>query len=156
MSVGTISEIDRQPAWLRAMGLAAPMLLASLGVSIANIALPALMTSLHTGFAGAQWVEAHLTLNPLRLIAVGLLAAVLTGVGSMLLGYPFLTSYFTYATLPVIGRIPLASAIIFDLGVFTLVVGATVLILIALAHQSVRSHRPGKTQAPVPARDEAP
>ena len=35
----------------------------------------------------------------------------------------------------------MASALLFDLGVFSLVVGATVLMLIALAHQSVRSHR---------------
>ena len=34
-----------------------------------------------------------------------------------------------------------ASALIFDIGVFALVVGATVLMLIAIAHQSVRGHR---------------
>jgi multicomponent K+:H+ antiporter subunit A len=42
---------------------------------------------------------------------------------------------------PWIGRIPLATALLFDLGVFLLVVGSTVLILIALAHQSVRAPR---------------
>ena len=42
-----------------------------------------------------------------------------------------------------LGRVPLASALLFDLGVFALVVGATVLILIALAHQSVRKPRMG-------------
>jgi multicomponent K+:H+ antiporter subunit A len=45
-----------------------------------------------------------LALNPLRLIAVGLLAAVLTGTGSMLLGYPFLTSHAAHVMLPVIGE----------------------------------------------------
>jgi multicomponent K+:H+ antiporter subunit A len=35
----------------------------------------------------------------------------------------------------------LASALFFDAGVFATVVGATLLILTALAHQSVRSHR---------------
>ena len=35
----------------------------------------------------------------------------------------------------------MASALFFDIGVFSLVVGATLLILTALAHQSVRSHR---------------
>jgi len=30
---------------------------------------------------------------------------------------------------------------VFDLGVYLLVVGATILILVALAHQSLRSHR---------------
>jgi multicomponent K+:H+ antiporter subunit A len=54
---------------------------------------------------------------------------------------PFLTSYFQYTEIPLIGKVPTASALLFDLGVFSLVVGATVLMLIALAHQSVRSHR---------------
>jgi multicomponent K+:H+ antiporter subunit A len=35
----------------------------------------------------------------------------------------------------------MASALLFDLGVFALVVGATVLMLIAIAHQSLRSRR---------------
>ena len=37
---------------------------------------------------------------------------------------------------------------IFDLGVFALVVGSTVLMLIALAHQSVRRHRAPRTREP--------
>ena len=40
-----------------------------------------------------------------------------------------------------IGRVPAATALLFDLGVFLLVVGATALILIALAHQSIRTPR---------------
>ena len=43
--------------------------------------------------------------------------------------------------LPVIGKIPAATALLFDLGVFALVVGSTVLILVALAHQSIRINR---------------
>ena len=39
---------------------------------------------------------------------------------------------------PLLGRVPLASAVLFDLGVVVLVVGATVLTLVALAHQSLR------------------
>ena len=53
----------------------------------------------------------------------------------------FLTSHSAYADVPLIGAVPLVSALLFDLGVFLLVIGATVLMLIALAHQSVRSHR---------------
>ena len=60
---------------------------------------------------------------------------------SLLLGYPFLTSYARYVHLPVVGEVPMASALMFDLGVFALVVGATVLMLIALAHQSLRGPR---------------
>ncbi|WGD31901.1 monovalent cation/H+ antiporter subunit A [Ancylobacter sp. WKF20] len=90
---------------------------------------------------GTRWVEDHLRVLPLRWMGLGLLTAVGTGVGSWVFGYPFLTTHFQYLDLPVLGKIPLASALLFDLGVFALVVGATVLILIALAHQSLRSSR---------------
>jgi multicomponent K+:H+ antiporter subunit A len=74
-------------------------------------------------------------------MGAGLLVAAATGTVSWLFASPFLTSYSSYGDAPVIGRIPFASALLFDLGVFALVVGATVLMLIALAHQSLRSHR---------------
>jgi multicomponent K+:H+ antiporter subunit A len=90
---------------------------------------------------GTRWVEDRLRILPLRWIAFGLMMAAFTGIGAWLFGMPFLTSYFQYTDIPFIGKVPTASALLFDLGVFSLVVGATVLILIALAHQSVRSHR---------------
>ncbi|MCO6440754.1 MAG: monovalent cation/H+ antiporter subunit A [Nitrococcus mobilis] len=96
---------------------------------------------------GIRWVEARLRVRPVRWIAMGLLLAAGTGVGAWLFCYPFLTSYAAHAELPVIGRAPLASALLFDLGVFVLVVGAMALILLALAHQSIRSHRAPSTKA---------
>jgi multicomponent K+:H+ antiporter subunit A len=90
---------------------------------------------------GTRWVEERLRIHPLRWMSIGLLVAMATGLGSWAFGYPFLTSYAQYASLPLLGKIPLATAILFDLGVFSLVLGATVLILIALAHQSVRAPR---------------
>lgn len=90
---------------------------------------------------GVHWTENRLKIRPLFWIGSGLLIATFTGVGAVAFGYPFLTSYFQYADLPALGRIPLASAILFDLGVFVLVVGSTVLMLIALAHQSIRTPR---------------
>lgn len=91
--------------------------------------------------SGTRWVESHLTILPLRWMGFGLLAALATGAASWIFGYPFLTSYFSYIDIPVIGKTPTASALLFDLGVFALVVGATVLMLIALAHQSIRRYR---------------
>lgn len=88
--------------------------------------------------SGARWVEERLDIRPLVWTGLGLLIAGLTGAISWVFGYPFLTSWFQYAELPVLGRIPLASAVVFDLGVVVLVVGATVLILTVLAHQSRR------------------
>ena len=90
---------------------------------------------------GTVWVEARLRVLPVRWMGIGLLLAVGVGAAAWLFDRPFLSSYFSYVDIPVIGTIPLASALPFDLGVFVLVVGATVLMLIAIAHQSVRSHR---------------
>ncbi|QFR32854.1 monovalent cation/H+ antiporter subunit A [Ancylobacter sp. TS-1] len=91
--------------------------------------------------SGTRWVEDHLRVLPLRWMGLGLLTSAATGAGSWWFGYPFLTSHFQYLDIPFIGKMPAASALLFDLGVFSLVVGATVLILIALAHQSLRSSR---------------
>ncbi|MGD9774313.1 monovalent cation/H+ antiporter subunit A [Diaphorobacter sp.] len=91
--------------------------------------------------SGTSWVEVHMPLYPRKWIAAGLLLALGTGLGAVALGYPFLTSHTAHLSLPGIGDIHVASAMFFDMGVFALVVGSTLLILTAIAHQSVRSHR---------------
>ncbi|WP_313296857.1 monovalent cation/H+ antiporter subunit A [Diaphorobacter sp.] len=91
--------------------------------------------------SGTEWVEAHLSLYPRKWIAFGMLFALGTGLGSLVFGYPFLTSHTAHFTLPVVGEIHIASALFFDIGVYLLVVGSTLLILVAIAHQSVRGHR---------------
>lgn len=90
---------------------------------------------------GTYWVEERLVIMPQKRMAYGLLCALFTGAGSFLFGYPFLSSYHTSFTLPVIGEVHFTTALFFDLGVFMLVIGATVLILVALAHQSLRTQR---------------
>ncbi len=97
---------------------------------------------------GTRWVEERLRVLPVLWIGWGLGLAMLTGLGAMALGAPFLTSAFAYADIPLIGKIPLATALLFDLGVFALVVGATVLMLIALAHQSIRRPKPAGSAKP--------
>ncbi len=91
--------------------------------------------------AGTVWVESRFGLRTHLWIAYGLVIACLTGLGAFLFGYPFLTSHTARLHLPLLGEIHVPSAFFFDLGVFVTVVGATMLILVALAHQSVRSHR---------------
>ncbi|HET8938894.1 MAG TPA: monovalent cation/H+ antiporter subunit A [Polyangiales bacterium] len=98
--------------------------------------------------SGTQWVEWRTQLRPARWIAAGLLAAATTGLGSVVFGYPFLTSHSAEASLPWIGEVHLPSATFFDLGVFAVVVGATLLILTALAHQSIRAHRRSSHSVP--------
>ena len=96
--------------------------------------------------SGTRWVEANMVLMPQKWIAAGLLTATITGLGSMALGYSFLTSHTAHLEIPWLGNIHVPSALFYDIGIFTLVVGATLLILTALAHQSVRGHR--KTARP--------
>jgi multicomponent K+:H+ antiporter subunit A len=91
--------------------------------------------------SGTEWVEAHLRIRPRELIGVGLLLVLATGVGSFVAGHPLLTSHTWHWTLPVLGEVHFPSATFFDLGVFCLVLGSTLFILVALAHQSVRAHR---------------
>ncbi|MDB5371467.1 MAG: monovalent cation/H+ antiporter subunit [Belnapia sp.] len=106
---------------------------------------------------GTDWTEDRLRLRPHLWIGTGLLLAAGTGLAAWPFGLPFLTSYFAYVDLPLIGKVPMASALIFDIGVFALVVGATLLMLVALAHQSVRAHRATpRIAAAVPVRDHAP
>ena len=95
---------------------------------------------------GTVWVEDRLRILPVVWIGGGLLLAALTGTIPILLGDAFLTSYFQYLELPLVGKVPLASASVFDLGVFSLVVGATVLMLIAIAHQSIRRLRAARLE----------
>ncbi|MEZ7883507.1 MAG: monovalent cation/H+ antiporter subunit A [Brachymonas denitrificans] len=104
--------------------------------------------------AGTQWVEARFNLQLRRWIAVGLSLVLLTGLGSLLFGYPFLTTHTAHFELPLLGAMHLPSALFFDLGVFSVVLGATLLILTALAHQSIRRQRkpvrdPGATSESV-------
>jgi multicomponent K+:H+ antiporter subunit A len=66
------------------------------------------------------------------LIAWGLGIAAFTGLASWLFGYPYLTSTHGHLHWPVVGEFELASAMAFDLGVFLVVVGATLMILTGL------------------------
>ena len=86
-------------------------------------------------------VEDRLRILPVRWMGGGLLVAAATGMAAWLFGFPFLTSDARYVELPLVGEVPVATALLFDLGVYLLVVGATVLILVAIGHQSLRSKR---------------
>jgi multicomponent K+:H+ antiporter subunit A len=90
---------------------------------------------------GTRWVEGRLHVNPRAWIALGLLGALATGLGSLAFGYPLLTTHTAHFVLPVLGELHVPSAFFFDLGVFLVVLGSTMLLLTALAHQSTRARR---------------
>jgi multicomponent K+:H+ antiporter subunit A len=90
---------------------------------------------------GTLWVESRMRIRPQYWMAAGLLAAIAAGAGAFLSSGAFLTNLSTTLHVPLVGETHLSSALLFDLGVYLLVVGATTLILVALAHQSLRGHR---------------
>jgi len=90
---------------------------------------------------GLAWTGERLKIDMHSVIGAGLLIATVTGLVAMGLGFPFLTTTFTYLTWPVVGKFEVASAIAFDLGVFLVVVGATVMSLVQLGKLSDASHK---------------
>jgi multicomponent K+:H+ antiporter subunit A len=94
------------------------------------IAIALLMQYMASGFA---WTQARKRIEYHTMIGLGVVIAGLTGVGSWLAGVPFLTSSFTYIHLPPIEEFELATAMLFDLGVFLTVLGAVMLMLYSLS-----------------------
>jgi multicomponent K+:H+ antiporter subunit A len=78
---------------------------------------------------GVQWIKPRVKLDYQWIIAGGILMATATGLGSWIFGKPFLSTWFDYFDLPWIGEFELASAMLFDLGVYLTVVGSVLLIL---------------------------
>lgn len=78
---------------------------------------------------GTASVESRFGFDYIRCIGMGLLIALLSGSASMLFGVPFLTSGHLDLHLPLIGDVPLASAIGFDIGVYLVVFGGAMLML---------------------------
>lgn len=79
--------------------------------------------------SGFGWASARLRYPYHGVIGAGVLIAGLTGIGSSFFGKPFLTSFFTYVRIPPFEKFELATAALFDLGVFLAVVGAVMLSL---------------------------
>jgi len=81
------------------------------------------------------------------LIGWGVLIASLAGVGAWVMGLPFLTSGFTYVDLPPLEKFELATAAVFDLGVFLCVLGAVLLALSSLSRLARRTGERPNTRA---------
>lgn len=87
-------------------------------------------------YALAYSVEAArktLTVDPRSLIGYGLLAAALAGIIAYVSGVPFLTGLWLPIPVPVIGK--LGTPLLFDIGVYLVVVGFTLHIIFTLAEE---------------------
>ncbi len=106
--------------------------IAGLVVSIAVV-----MQYMASGFA---WTSSRLRYPYHGVIGAGVLIAGLTGIGSWFFGKPFLTSDYTYVRIPPFEKFELATAALFDLGVFLAVVGAVMLSLESFSRLARRAH----------------
>ncbi|QKS70826.1 Na(+)/H(+) antiporter subunit B [Paenalkalicoccus suaedae] len=68
-----------------------------------------------------------------KMIAAGLTLAIVTGMGGMVLGQPFLSQYDRYITFPFFGEFHATTALPFDLGIYLVVVGFTLLVILTIA-----------------------
>jgi multicomponent K+:H+ antiporter subunit A len=84
---------------------------------------------------GNDWVEARLPPHYTSVAAAGIAIAALTGLAAIAFDAPFLTSTFAYLTWPVVGKFEVASAMLFDVGVYLAVIGVVLSILATIGRQ---------------------
>jgi multicomponent Na+:H+ antiporter subunit B len=82
---------------------------------------------------GLEEIHRVLRFEPVRLAAAGLLLATVTGTGPMWVGRPYLEHFNTYVDVPLVGEVGLGTPLLFDIGVYLLVVGVTTKIVFVLA-----------------------
>jgi multicomponent K+:H+ antiporter subunit A len=108
--------------------------------------------------SGFSWTTARVRYPYHGVIGAGVLIAGLTGIGSWFVAKPFLTTDFTYVRIPPFNEFELATAVLFDLGVFLAVVGAVMLSLESFSRLARRLDSPA-TSHPMdidPSRGESP
>lgn len=85
---------------------------------------------------GMNMSEKVVPVNFRLMTAVGLLIAYLTAMGSFLFDAPFLSHAFGHFNLPLLGDTELATAVLFDLGVYLAVVGVTMTIIYSIGRDN--------------------
>ncbi len=94
-------------------------------------ALSLIMLSLAYGVERAQHI---LRVDPIRLAALGLLLAFLTALLPVLVGADFLKHYnWKFTDVPVLGSLAVGTPLIFDIGIFLVVIGVTAKMIFILA-----------------------
>jgi len=82
---------------------------------------------------GAGEVRRLLNFDPRALIVAGLTLALISGILPLLIGRPFLTGLWFSSPFPVLGH--LGTPLLFDLGVYLLVAGMALLIVLSLMEE---------------------
>ncbi|MBF0710705.1 MULTISPECIES: MnhB domain-containing protein [unclassified Gemella] len=80
---------------------------------------------------GIDKVNKILPLNYIQITGIGVILAIATAVSGMLVGKNFFKHHFAHAHIPLIGEAELHTAAIFDLGVYLVVVGVLMTVILA-------------------------
>ncbi|HWH24833.1 MAG TPA: Na+/H+ antiporter subunit B [Candidatus Limnocylindria bacterium] len=76
-----------------------------------------------------------LRIEPQALIGIGLLVAIGSGMAGLLVGQPLLTGQWFSIPLPAGGSLELGTPLFFDIGVYLVVIGATLTMILTLAEE---------------------
>jgi multicomponent Na+:H+ antiporter subunit B len=77
-----------------------------------------------------------LIFRPHAIIGTGLLVTLASGLWSCVRGMPFLTGQWTEFQLPVLGSVKVGTPLLFDVGVYLVVLGVTMTIVLGLTEDS--------------------
>lgn len=115
------------------------------GGFIAGLMTAAAITLLYVTF-GSRFIQNTMRFDFKYLVGIGLSISLGCGLGGMLFGDPFLTHTFGHFSLGLWGDVELATATIFDLGVFFTVTGGCVTIITSISENGSRYGLPPDTE----------
>jgi monovalent cation:proton antiporter len=104
------------------------------GGFIAGLMTAAALVLQYVAFS-AEHVRRCVPLNYRVLIGVGLLFSLGMGLAALLYGSAFLEHRFGHFHMPGFGEVELATALVFDVGVYLVVVGVTLMIIATLGQE---------------------
>jgi multisubunit Na+/H+ antiporter MnhB subunit len=88
---------------------------------------------------GLEELHGVMRFDPMRLATVGLAVSLGVGMAPMLFGRPFLEHFDAYLEhVPLLGRVHLGTPLMFDIGVFMVVVGITCKVIFVLGKSTQR------------------
>lgn len=82
---------------------------------------------------GIQAAKTVVRFDPIKIIAVGLLTAIASTLPSLVAGERFMTAFWIDTGIPFIGKV--GTPLLFDLGIYFLVLGITLCIIFSLAEE---------------------
>ncbi len=90
---------------------------------------------------GIEWAKSRLVPDYRPVVGLGVLVAGGTGLAAWVFGAHFLSHTFAHVHLPIVGEFELASAMLFEGGIFLAVVGTVLLVLVGIGQLSLTEPR---------------